>query len=156
MTTTTTGSRTIRRVNDFKVVKDTETYRQVSFEDEADPSAASLKRWQKRFRSNIRMETGRYIPLESIRVAHIPFNPTQLERVEHNYGDLSDGGSMTVTAAIPYAVSGGRVYLLRSTLAWLDSAQIQAFFEEELFPFMKESGLGTDEAKLVLVPNRQR
>jgi len=156
MTTTTTGSRTIRRVNDFKVVRDTKTYRQISLEGEADPMATALKRARKRFRSNVQMETERYIPLESIRVAYIPANAEQLEQTRGAFGDLLGTVGAELRLSLPYAVSGGRAYLLLDTFASLDSEQIQAFFEDELFPFMTESGLDADEVEPVLVPNRQR
>lgn len=156
MTTSTTDSRTIRGVSDFKVVRDTETYRQISLEDEADPVAAALKRARKRFRSNVQMETGRYIPLESIRVAYIPANAEQLEQARDDFGDLLGGQGAELSVSLPYAVSGGRAYLLLDSFASLDAEQIQAFFEDELFPFMTESGLDADEVEPVLVPNRQR
>ena len=156
MTTATIDSQTTRKLNDFKVVWNTKTYRQISLEGETDPWATALKRARKRFRSNVQMETGRYIPLENIRVAYIPANAEQVEQTRGAFGDLLGTVGAELRLSLPYAVSGGRAYLLLDTFASLDSEQIQAFFEDELFPFMKESGLGTDEAKLVLVPNRQR
>jgi len=156
MTTATIDSQTTRKLNDFKVVWNTKTYRQISLEGETDPWATALKRARKRFRSNVQMETGRYIPLENIRVAYIPANAEQLEQARDDFGDALGGQGAELSVSLPYAVSGGRTYLLLDSFASLDAEQIRAFFEEELFPLFAELGLDADDVEPVLVPNRQR
>lgn len=154
--TTMTGSRPARQANNFKVVRDTAAYRQVSFEDEADPAAAALRRAQRRFRSNVQLETGRFISLSCIRVAYIPANPQQLVQAWTTLGELPAGKEVELKLILPYAVSGGRVYLLLDTFESLDSEQTRAFLTQELHPHIAALGLRARNLERVLVPNRQR
>jgi len=113
----------------------------LSTEDEADPQAAADLRAKRRFRSNVQLESGRYIPLDSIRIAYIAMTPAQVaERVADSPEELRAAlaehplEEAELRMSLPYAVSGGHCYILLNTFANLDAEQIRAFFEDRLFP----------------------
>jgi hypothetical protein len=125
-------------------------------EGEADPQAAADERAKRRFRSNVQTESGRYIPLGSVRIAYIPMNAEQAaEAPEELRAMLAEHPleEAELRLSLPYAVSGGRCYILLNTFANLDEAQIHSFFEEQLFPWFAELGVDAD-VEPVLVPNR--
>jgi hypothetical protein len=118
--------------------------------------AADL-RAKRRFRQDIQMETGRYLPLESIRAVWIPANAEQVAMIRAGMRALLDEHpceDARLRLLLTYAVSGGRCYVSLNTFSGLDGEQIRAFFEEQLFPWFEELGLSPDEVKPVFVPSR--